>query len=74
MNVQELELSGAWEATALPLNEIGVRDGVYYARVNLFGESSPTEIALPGAGNLDQALCSLRIVKAGARWSNRFAA
>jgi hypothetical protein len=71
MNVMLDQLTNVSETREHSLSEVGIRDGVYFARVNLCPENAATDIALPGATTFDQALGCLSILKSAADWSRR---
>jgi len=56
------------------MTELCLRNGMYFARVRLFGEPAVTEIALPGAATPEQATRCLSIIKAAACWTKQLVA
>jgi hypothetical protein len=71
MNATKAQYEEALNSHPRPVAELSERDGVYYAKVHLFSEAIPTEIALPGTTTIAQARRCLKILRACADWTKR---
>jgi hypothetical protein len=71
MNGTKGQYAEAMNSQPRPIAELSERNGVYYAKVHLFGEAIPTEIALPGTTTIAQARRGLKILRACADWTKR---
>ena len=71
MNVTKGHCAEALNSQARPSAELSERNGVFYAKVHLFSETTPTEIALSGTTTIAQARQCLKILRACADWTKR---
>jgi hypothetical protein len=71
MDVINSQCAEALNTQPWPIAELSERNGVYYAKVHLFSDAIPTEIALSGTTTIAQARQCLKILHACADWTKR---
>jgi hypothetical protein len=71
MNVIKGQNAEALNTPPRPTAELSERNGVFYAKVHLFDEAIPTEIALSGTTTIAEARRCLKILRACADWTKR---
>jgi len=71
MNVTKGPYTEALNTQPRPIAELSERNGVYYAKVHLFDNAIPTEMALSGTTRIAQARRCLKILQGGVDWTRR---
>ena len=71
MNLLKDQYAEALNPQPRPVAELSERNGVFYAKVHLFSEAIPTEIALSGTTTIAQARQCLKILRACADWTKQ---